>query len=239
MSEWRRQAIDLIDELISQHQIKSVFEVGCDDAGISRNLAAKYPNIKFDGVDFREDKINDANLMSEQSNLVNTQFSYDYFLNFETIESQYDVVIFTEVYEHLVAENQMYALRLLGNLLLDSGFIVFTCPNGDYMFSYLETEKDFDSRYDQNFFDNMYQTEHWLEPTHKEIKKIFISLGFDIVKAGYFNLPKRRFILIEKLELLLNRMPLFRNWFFKSQYILAKKNPNSPLLSQLNIYQDH
>ncbi len=239
MSEWRRQAIDLIDELISQHQIKSVFEVGCDDAGISRNLAAKYPNIKFDGVDFREDKINDANLMSEQSNLVNTQFSYDYFLNFETIESQYDVVIFTEVYEHLVAENQMYALRLLGNLLLDSGFIVFTCPNGDYMFSYLETEKDFDSRYDQNFFDNMYQTEHWLEPTHKEIKKIFISLGFDIVKAGYFNLPKRRFILIEKLELLLNRMPLFRNWFFKSQYILAKKNPNSPLLSQLNLYQDH
>ena len=238
MSEWRKQAIDLIDELISQHQIKSVFEVGCDDAGISRNLAAKNPNIKFDGVDFREDKINDANLMSEQNNLVNTQFSYDYFLNFETIESQYDVVIFTEVYEHLVAENQMYALRLLGNLLLDSGFIVFTCPNGDYMFSYLETEKDFDSRYDQNFFDNMYQTEHWLEPTHKEIKKIFISLGFDIVKAGYFNLPKRRFILIEKLELLLNRIPLFRNWFFKSQYVLAKKNPNSPLLNQLNLYQD-
>ena len=106
------------------------------------------------------------------------------------------------------------------------------------MFSYLETEKDFDSRYDQNFFDNMYQTEHWLEPTHKEIKKIFISLGFDIVKAGYFNLPKRRFILIEKLELLLNRIPLFRNCFFKSQYILAKKNPNSPLLNQLNLYQD-
>jgi cyclopropane fatty-acyl-phospholipid synthase-like methyltransferase len=238
MSAWRKQAIDLIDELILQHQIKSVFEVGCDDAGISRNLAAKYPNIKFDGVDFREDKINDANLMSEQNNLVNTQFSYDYFLNFETIESQYDVVIFTEVYEHLVAENQMYALRLLGNLLLDNGFIVFTCPNGDYMFSYLESEKDFDSRYDQNFFENIYQTEHWLEPTHKEIKKIFISLGFDIVKAGYFNLPKRRIIFIEKLELLLKRIPFFRNWFFKSQYILAKKNPNSPLLKQLNLYQD-
>ena len=238
MSAWRKQAIDLIDELILQHQIKSVFEVGCDDAGISRNLAAKYPNIKFDGVDFREDKINDANLMSEQNNLDNTQFSYEYFLNFETIESQYDVVIFTEVYEHLVAENQMYALRLLGNLLLDNGFIVFTCPNGDYMFSYLESEKDFDSRYDQNFFENIYQTEHWLEPTHKEIKKIFISLGFDIVKAGYFNLPKRRIIVIEKLELLLKRIPFFRNWFFKSQYILAKKNPNSPLLKKLNLYQD-
>jgi trans-aconitate methyltransferase len=238
MSEWRKQAIDLIDELISHQDINFIFEVGCDDAGISRHLAAKYPNIQFDGVDFREDKINEANQLREQSNLINTQFSYDYFLNFKTMDRQYDVVIFTEVYEHLVAENQIYALRLLGNFLSEDGFLVFTCPNGDYMLSYLETEKDFDSRYEENFFDNMYQTEHWLEPTHKEIKKIFISLGFDIVKAGYFNLPKRRFLLIEKLELLLNKIPFFRNWFFKSQYILAKKNPKSPLLSQLNLYLD-
>ena len=238
MSEWRDQAIDLIDALIAKYKIRSIFEVGCDDAGISRNLALKYPEIQFDGVDFREDKINEAKKLGRQSNLSNTKFSYDYFLNFETLESKYDVVIFTEVYEHLVAENQIYALRLLGNLLCDGGFIVFTCPNGDYMLSYLETEKDFDSRYDKTFFDNMYQTEHWLEPSNKEIKKIFISLGFDIIKSGYFNLPKRRFILIKKLELLLNQIPFFRNWFFKSQYLLATKNPNSPLLRQLNLYQD-
>ena len=238
MSEWRKQAINIIDELISDHQIKSVLEVGCDDAGISRHLAEKYPNIQFNGVDFREDKISDAKRLSQQKDLKNVEFSYDYFLNFKTIGRQYDVVIFTEVYEHLVAENQIYALRLLGNFLSKDGFLVFTCPNGDYMLSYLETESDFDSRYEENFFDNMYQTEHWLEPAHKEIKKIFISLGFDIVKAGYFNLPKRRFLLIEKFEILLNKVPFFRNWLFKSQYILAKKNSNSPLLSRLNLYPD-
>jgi cyclopropane fatty-acyl-phospholipid synthase-like methyltransferase len=238
MSEWRKQAINLIDELISCHQIKSVFEVGCDDAGISRNLAEKYPDIQFNGVDFREDKVNDAKRLSRKKGLKNVEFSYDYFLDFQAIDQQYDVVIFTEVYEHLVAEKQIYALRLLGNFLSNGGFLVFTCPNGDYMLSYLETENTFNSRYNQEFFDDMYQTEHWLEPTHKEIKKIFISLGFDIVKAGYFNLPKRRFLLIEKLELLLNKIPFFRNWFFKSQYILAKKNPKSPLLSQLNLYLD-
>ena len=133
MSEWREQTIDLIDDLIVKHKIRSVFEVGCDDAGISRNLAIKYPEIQFDGVDFREDKINEATRLGQLNNLTNTKFSYDYFLNFESLKKKYDVVIFTEVYEHLVAENQIYALRLLGNLLFDGGFIVFTCPNGDYM----------------------------------------------------------------------------------------------------------
>ncbi len=236
MSEWRKQAITLFNELVSEHQIKSVFEVGCDDAGISRQLAKRYPNIYFDGIDYREDKINEANQLRKQDNLTNTHFSFDYFLDIKNIDKQYDVVIFTEVYEHLVAENQIYALRLLGNLLSDNGLIIFTCPNGDYLLSYLEKGKDFNSRYDQGFFDNMHQTEHWLEPTHKELKKIFISLGFDIVKSGYFNLPKRRFLLIEKVELIFNKIPFFRDWLFKSQYLLARKNPNSPLLKRLNLY---
>ena len=74
MSEWRKQAITIIDDLILNHEIKSVFEVGCDDAGISRNLAEKYPNIQFKGVDFREDKIEEANLLKDQSNLKNVNF---------------------------------------------------------------------------------------------------------------------------------------------------------------------
>jgi len=238
MSEWRKQAIKIIDDLILSHEIKSIFEVGCDDAGISRNLAIKYPNIQFTGVDFREDKISKANFLKNQNGLQNVKFTYDYFLDFKEIDKHYDVVIFTEVYEHLVAENQIYSLRLLGNFLAKDGILVFTCPNGEYMLSYLETEKDFSSRYGDNFFDNMYQTEHWLEPSHKEIKKIFISLGFDIIKSGLFNLPKRRFLLIEKIEILLNRIPIIRSWLFKSQFIVAKKNPNSPLLKRLNLYGD-
>ena len=236
MSEWRKQAIIIIDDLISKNDINTIFEVGCDDAGISRNLASKYPNIQFDGVDFREDKIIEANLLKDQDGLKNVEFLFDYFLDFKKIDTHYDLVIFTEVYEHLVAENQIYSLRLLGNFLVDDGFIVFTCPNGDYMLSYLETEKTFNNRYDKNFFNNMYQTEHWLEPTHKEIKKIFVSLGFDIIMSGYFNLPKRRFTLIEKFEILLNRIPKLRNWFFKSQFLVAKKNSQSPLLKKLDLY---
>ena len=236
MSEWRKQAIKIIDDLILSHEIKSIFEVGCDDAGISRNLAIRYPNIQFTGVDFREDKISEANFLKNQNGLKNVKFTYDYFLDFKEIDKHYDLVIFTEVYEHLVAENQIYALRLLGNFLAKDGILVFTCPNGEYMLSYLETEKDFSSRYSNNFFDNMYQTGHWLEPSHKEIKKIFISLGFDIIKCGFFNLPKRRFLLIEKLEILFNRIPLIRSWFFKSQFIVAKKNPHSPLLRRLNLF---
>ena len=237
MSEWRKQAISLVDDLILSQEIKSSFEVGCDDAGISRNLAKKYPDIVFDGVDYREEKIKQANQLQEESGLNNTHFTYDYFLNYKDIEKQYDIVIFTEVYEHLVAENQIYALRLLGNLLSENGVLVFTCPNGDYFLSYLETEKTFDTRYEKSFFDNMCQTGHWLEPTHKEIKKIFVSLGFDIIQSGYFNLPKRRFLFIEKFEFLLNKVPILRNLLFKSQYLVAKKNPQSPLLKKLNLFE--
>ena len=137
MSAWRKQAIKIIDDLISIHEIKSIFEVGCDDGGISRNLAKRYPDVKFYGVDFREDKILEANLLKNKSGLKNVKFDYDYFLNIKEVDFQYDLVIFTEVYEHLVAENQIYSLRLLGNFLVNEGFIVFTCPNGDYMLSYL------------------------------------------------------------------------------------------------------
>jgi len=73
--------------------------------------------------------------------------------------------------------------------------------------------------------------------TNKEIKKIFVSLGFDIIQNGYFNLPKRRYLVIEKLELLLNKIPILRNWLFKSQYLVAKKNPESPLLKRLNLFE--
>ena len=236
MAAWRTEAIKKIDDLILNHEIKSIFEVGCDEGGISRNLAEKYPNIQFDGVDIREDKIIEANLLKEKSGLLNVNFTFDYFLNFKEINKHYDIVIFTEVYEHLVAENQIYALRLLGNFLAKDGFIVLTCPNGDYMLSYLETEKTFSSRYPNSFFDNMHQTGHWLEPSHKEIKKIFISLGFDIVECGYFNLPKRHFLLVRKFEKLLNIVPIIRNWFFKSQFIVGKKNSQSPLLNRLNLF---
>jgi hypothetical protein len=238
MSAWRKKAIDIIDGLIANNDIHNVFEVGCDDAGISRKLAEKYPTIQFSGVDFRSDKIDIANELKNKHSLQNVKFTYDYFLNIKDIDQHYDVVIFTEVYEHLIAENQIYALRLLGNFMSKNGFLVFTCPNGDYLLSYLETKKDFNSRYGIDFFDNIYQTEHWLEPSHKEIIKIFVSLGFDIIDCGYFNLPKRQFLIIEKLEAIFNKVPVFRSLFFKSQFIVTQKNLNSPLLKTLNFFDN-
>ena len=99
MSEWRKQAIKIIDDLILNHEIKSIFEVGCDDAGISRNLAKKYPDIQFTGVDFREDKILEANLLKNQNGLKNVKFTYDYFLNFKEIDKYYDIVIFINFFK--------------------------------------------------------------------------------------------------------------------------------------------
>jgi SAM-dependent methyltransferase len=236
MSAWRKQAIKLVEKTLVNHKVQTSLEVGCDDAGISRTLAFKYPNIFFEGIDNRKDKIEEAIYLKDKSNLNNVNFIYDYFLNFKEYKMPYDIVIFTEVYEHLVAENQIYALRLLGNLLSKDGFLIFTSPNGDYFLSHLRRNKTFSDRYHEGFFENMYQTDHWLEPTHSEIKKIFISLGFNIEESGYFNIPKRHYLFIEKIELILNKIPLLRRWIFKSQYIVATKDPNSPLLKSINLF---
>jgi 2-polyprenyl-3-methyl-5-hydroxy-6-metoxy-1,4-benzoquinol methylase len=236
MAAWRKQAIKLVEKTLVHFKAQTSLEVGCDDAGISRKLALKYPDIFFEGVDYRKDKIEQANHLKDKSNQKNVKFNYDYFLNNNDNKKKYDIVIFTEVYEHLVAENQIFALRLIGNLLSKDGVLIFTCPNGDYFFSHLRRSKTFSEKYDENFFKNMYQTDHWLEPTHSEIKKIFISLGFNIKESGYFNLPKRRYLFIEKIELVINKLPILRQWIFKSQYIVASKNPKSPLLKSINLY---
>ena len=60
MAAWRKQAIKLIDNFLLNVDATSSLEVGCDDAGISRKLAEKYPKIFFEGVDYRKDKIDDA-----------------------------------------------------------------------------------------------------------------------------------------------------------------------------------
>ena len=52
MAAWRKQAIKLVDSILINYKAQTSLEVGCDDAGISRNLASKYPNIFFEGVDF-------------------------------------------------------------------------------------------------------------------------------------------------------------------------------------------
>ena len=65
---------------------------------------------------------------------------------------------------------------------------------------------------------------------------IFVSLGFNIVESGYFNLPKRHYKFIEKIESIFNKFPLLSKWLFKSQFILATKDPNSPLLNKINLF---
>lgn len=236
MAAWRQKAIYLFEKALLINEVQSSLEVGCDDAGISRKLALKYPNIFFEGVDYRKDKIEQANQHKKKSNIANSRFVYEYFLDYKDNKNQYDIIIFTEVYEHLVAENQIFSLRLLGNLLSKEGFLIFTCPNGEYFLSHLRRSKTFSDRYEDNFFANMHQTDHWLEPSHAEIKKIFVSLGFNIVESGYFNLPKRHYKFIEKIESIFNKFPLLSKWLFKSQFILATKDPNSPLLNKINLF---
>lgn len=235
ISPWRESALTQTRHIInSSSHISRVLELGCDDGFVSLKLSEEFPNVSFNGIDIREEKINEANLNKNKKDLKNANFSYKYFFDMK-VEKIYDVVIFSEVYEHLIAENQIYSLRLIGNMLKDEGHIVFTVPNGSFIFGRLEKYKTFNSRYSETFFADLKQTGHWLEPTYKEISKIFVSLGFDIQKHGYFNFPKRQYIGMKIIEALFNKLPLIRNYLFKNQYIVARVNKNSILLKEIKI----
>lgn len=234
-SPWRESVLAHTRDIINARgNVRQVLELGCDDGFVSLTLSEEFPNVSFNGIDIREEKINEAVQNKKKRDIKNVNFSYDYFFDMK-VEKKYDIVIFSEVYEHLIGENQIYSLRFIGNMLKNEGHIVFTVPNGNFIFGKLEKNKTFNSRYSETFFDNLKQTGHWLEPTFKEISKIFVSLGFDIQKHGYFNFPKRQYIGMKIIEVLFNKLPLIRGYLFKNQYIVAQVNKNSILLKEMNI----
>jgi len=238
VSEWRKEAFIHASKVILENDVKRVLELGCDDAGISRELAKVFPNVLFEGIDVRVQKVSDAVRIALEENLGNTNFQNGYFMNVENKNNRYDLIIFTEVYEHLIAENQILALRKIGTLLKDKGFLIMTCPNGEYFLSELENRKTFEDRYEKDFFDNLLQTEHWLEPSYRELSKILVSLGYELFLHDFFNLPKRKIKLIHLVEKLLNKVFFVRQKIFKSQIVIARKNGASPLLTKFHIFDD-
>lgn len=222
----------------SQRRLSRVADIGCSDGEVAIALASLFPRMSIVGIDSRTDELAIATERARTLDLANVHFVEDYFLQRSNHEL-YDVVTFSEVYEHLVAERQVLSLLVIGRMLRANGYLIMTCPNGEFFRSPLARHKTFDSRYPIGFFDDLTQTDHWLEPTKQELLRLLVSLGYDVVESGYFNLPvihRTRWsarIAESVVEPLLNMWLLgfFGRHFCKNTYVVARKNPRSPLLS--------
>lgn len=240
---WRRKVVALYRKYFSHDEgVKRVIDIGCSDGEVSAALAAFFPHVSFFGIDTRTNELAEANKRSARLNLANVAFVEDYFLRWREANA-YNVATFSEVYEHLVAENQIRSLRVIGAMLRPNGYLIMTCPNGDFIKSPLERYKEFNSRYPEGFFDDLHQTDHWLEPSRAELLHLLVALGYDIVESSYFNLPivhRSKWIgrIAESIvEPILNLSPLslVAQKLCKNLCVVARKNSNSPLLDETTL----
>ena len=89
--------LKLFDDAVSQS--KTVLDIGCGSGFIINFLARRYPNIKFDAVDF-SDSIDLAKQFSKTHGINNIDYYKEDFLTWKT-DKTYDLVLSTGVLHHI------------------------------------------------------------------------------------------------------------------------------------------
>jgi SAM-dependent methyltransferase len=141
----------------------SLLEVGCGPAGWLKEISEKCHQFKtIFGVDYSRDTI-----ALNQKNFPQFQFQ---FLNIEQefLNQKFDVIIFSEVIEHLKAQEK--AVFHLSQMLNPGGKILLTCPLGKVY----ATEKAFG---------------HTVHPTLNEIKNFSNNAGLTVTQAKAWGWP--------------------------------------------------
>lgn len=117
-----RKRLDFICDAIRDMEPASVLDIGCGVGQVSYPLARRFPDIKFHGVDSDVASIEFARINRIADNLT---FGFP---GEESNEHKYDLIIASEVIEHVHAPGEF--LRSLRARLSDSGRLVLTLPNG-------------------------------------------------------------------------------------------------------------
>ncbi|MEM6641576.1 MAG: methyltransferase domain-containing protein [Bacteroidota bacterium] len=118
--------LKFIEEQLAEHQVESnasILDVGCGNGIISMHLGRLGYNVL--GVELSEDALEVA---KKNNDLKNVEFRKENAENLKIEGLSFDVVICSEVLEHLFEpENLLYPLH---SLLKDSGIFIATVPNG-------------------------------------------------------------------------------------------------------------
>lgn len=113
-----------ISDFVKQHDLNpsdiSIIDVGCGNGSMTLPVGLQAYNIL--GIDLDESSINEA---QRKNNLSNVKFS---FCDIKSIGEKYDIVLCTQVLEHL--EQPMQLLKDMNALLKQDGLMIITIPNG-------------------------------------------------------------------------------------------------------------
>ena len=104
----------------------NVLEIGCGVGNISMVLASFGYDVL--GVDLCQDSINEANRRKTNHQLSNIDFQHKDANELKGNQKKYDVVICSEILEHL--NSPLELLELSSSLLTTEGILIITTPNG-------------------------------------------------------------------------------------------------------------
>ena len=103
-------------------------------------------------------------------------------------DNRFDLVIFTEVIEHLPC-NPVNVMKELHRVLQPGGHLILTTPNQNNLFTKFRSilGKSIYAPIEFFFVDNMKHAIHWREYIMDELVYLLNQVGFNIIEKGYFN----------------------------------------------------
>jgi SAM-dependent methyltransferase len=176
-----RELIKLLKPLLPK--INNVLDIGSGVGTIDFYLGSKGKNVT--GIEISQQAVNIAKLNAKIFNLekkiefINSTFPS------RTITNKYDLVIFSEVIEHL--ENDKKALNDIWKVLKPGGFLIITTPSMNAPLYRLQLVHRFDKR-----------VGHLRRYTIGNLSNIVIECGFNIILVGKHEGIIRNFLFTNK-----------------------------------------
>jgi 2-polyprenyl-3-methyl-5-hydroxy-6-metoxy-1,4-benzoquinol methylase len=120
-----RERHNKIIDIISGLNPDNILDIGCGTGALSTRLADIAPTLGIDISDGGTESWNER----QSTSLV---FEQGDFMNYDFKGQTFDVIVHSEVIEHIEYHNQADFMRVVHNLLTNGGTVVLTTPNGTY-----------------------------------------------------------------------------------------------------------
>lgn len=136
-----RLHIEVINKYLHMpHQ--NILDIGCGTGTLTFFLAQK--GHKITGIDISQNAIDLCKKNAKEIGLNNIRFSQAEFPNISLVKNTFDMIIFTEVIEHIKDDN--LAIRRIADLLKPGGILILSTPSVSAPLHKLGLTKNFDKR---------------------------------------------------------------------------------------------
>ncbi len=209
-----RLLISVINRYLKKSNNK-ILDIGCGAGTLSFYLASKGNNVL--GIDISSKAVKACIASKKELGLKNVDFKQ---LDFHSklASKKFDVVIFTEVIEHL--EDDKKALKAIHNMLETKGIMVLSTPSNTAPLHRLGITKKFDE-----------EVGHLRRYSLEKIEKMVNKSGFEIIEIQKTEGILRNFLFVNPIAGKLIRF--FK--FFISDIVTFADNATIPLFGYSNI----